>query len=114
MAAGTHNLIIDKGSDFAIQITVKQGGAAMNLYGYSARAQLRTSKSATGSPSATFTCTVLSPNTDGKIHLALPNSQTSNVAPGRYYYDLEIFTANDAAVTRLLQGDVTVTPEVTR
>ena len=114
MAAGNHNIIIDKGSDFAIQLTLEQNGAAVSLSGYSARAQLRTSRTATGNPVANFVCTILSPNTDGKIHVHLPNSNTSNIAPGKYYYDLEIYTPNDAVVTRLLQGDVTVTPEVTR
>jgi hypothetical protein len=114
MAAATYNLIIDKGSDYAVQLTLTQSGVPINLNGYSARAQLRTTKNATGDPIANFTCTVLSPNTDGKIHVQLPNAVTSNVSPGKYHYDLEIYTANDNTVTRLLQGDVTITPEVTR
>lgn len=114
MAAGTHNLIIDKGSDFAFQVNLKQNGVAVDLTNYSARAQMRATRTSTSELVTSFNCTVLSPATDGKINISLPNANTSNVDPGRYYYDLEIYTANDATVTRLLQGDVTITPEVTR
>jgi hypothetical protein len=114
MAAGTHNIIIDKGSDFSMELSLIQSGAPVSLSGYSARAHLRSSKSVSAPLVATFVCTILSPNTDGKIHVHMPNANTSNVTPGRYYYDLEIYTANDATVTRLVQGDVTITPEVTR
>ena len=41
MAAGKYNIRIDQGSDFSIQLTVKESGSAKNLTGYSARAQLR-------------------------------------------------------------------------
>lgn len=114
MAAGTHNIVIDKGSDFAFQVNVKQNGVAVDLTNYSARAQLRATKTSTSALVATFNCSVLSPASNGSINISLPNASTSNVEPGKYYYDLEIYTANNAAVTRLLQGDVTVTPEITR
>jgi hypothetical protein len=114
MAAGTHNLVIDQGSDFTIRLTLSQGGAPINLTNYFARAQLRSSKTAVGTPIASFACTVDTPNTDGKITVSLPNATSKNLTPGKYYYDLEIYTAGDAQVTRMLQGDVTLTPEVTR
>jgi len=40
-------------------------------------------------------------------------SATGAVEEGIYVYDVEI-TASSGAVTRILQGQVTVTPEVTR
>ena len=43
----------------------------------------------------------------------MTNSTTSGIEEGIYVYDLEI-TASSGAVTRILQGQVTVTPEVTR
>ena len=33
---------------------------------------------------------------------------------GAYFYDLEIHTANDAIVKRLIEGTVTINQEVTR
>jgi hypothetical protein len=41
-------------------------------------------------------------------------STSTGLAAGRYVYDLEIHTANNATVKRLIQGSVTINPEVTR
>ena len=46
MAAATYNLVIDQGSDFVIDLVVKQSGSIKDLTNYSARAQLRTKKDA--------------------------------------------------------------------
>ena len=112
MSAGTYNLVIDQGSDFALDLVVKQAGAALNLLNYTGRAQLRTSVSA-GSASATFTVTKTNA-AGGALKMELGASTSSALAAGQYVYDLEIYTSNDAIVKRILQGDVTITPEVTR
>jgi|TARA_R110000787_G_scaffold249934_1_gene355551 hypothetical protein len=112
MSAARYNLVIDQGSDFAVNFTVNDDGSAKNLTGYSARAQMRTTKSAT-SVAATFVCTIPTP-ANGTITLALPNATSTSMAAGNYVYDLEIFTTSNAIVTRLLQGSVTLTQEVTR
>lgn len=113
MSAAVYNLKIDQGSDFVIDLAVKESGSAQDLSGYSARAQLRSSRSAE-SVAASFTCTVLDPPTNGFIKMELTNSVSSALSAGRYYYDLEIFTGSDAIVKRLLQGEVTLSQEVTR
>lgn len=112
MSAARYNLVIDQGSDFAINFTVKEDGSAKNLTGYSARAQMRTSKTAS-SVAATFTCAISTP-ANGTVTMSLPNATSSALTAGTYVYDLEIFTANNATVTRLLQGSVDLTQEVTR
>jgi len=112
MSAARYNLVIDQGSDFAINFTVKEDGSVKNLTGYSARAQMRTSKAST-SIAATFTCNIASP-TNGTVTMSLPNSTSSGLTAGTFVYDLEIFTANNASVTRLIQGSVDLTQEVTR
>ena len=112
MSAARYDLVIDQGSDFAIEFTVAEAGTAKNLSGYSARAQLRATKSSS-SVSATFTCSIPTP-TNGKITMTLPNGTSAALTAGRFFYDLEIFTANDTLVNRLLFGEVTVTQEVTR
>ncbi len=112
MSAARYNLVIDQGSDFAINFTVKEDGSAKDLTGYSARAQMRTSKTST-SIAATFTCSI--PNaSSGTVTMSLANAVSSAVTAGTYVYDLEIFTANNTSVTRLLQGSVDLTQEVTR
>jgi len=112
MSAGTYNLIIDQGSDFALDLVIKQSGTALNLANYSGRAQLRTTHSAS-SASATFTVTITNAS-EGALKMQLPGNTSKLLAAGQYVYDLEIFTANDSIVKRIIQGDVTLTPEVTR
>ena len=112
MSAGTYNLVIDQGSSFALDLIIKQSGSALNLTNYTGRAQLRTTVTAS-SVSATFTVTKTNA-AEGALKMELAATTSANLAAGQYVYDLEIFTANDAVVKRILQGDVTLTPEVTR
>ena len=112
MTAAAYNLKIDQGSDFALDLVVKEDNAIKNLTGYSARAQMRNTKGASA-VAATFTCTV--PNASaGEVKMQLTNSASSAISAGKYYYDLEIFTASDVRVSRLMEGTVILTPEVTR
>ena len=46
--------------------------------------------------------------------MQLPAATSSGISAGQYVYDLEIYTANDSIVKRIMQGDATITPEVTR
>jgi len=112
MTAARYDLVIDQGSDFAIEFTVNESGSAKNLTGYTARAQLRPTKSSS-TLTATFTCSIPTP-TNGKISMILSNATTTGLAAGRFFYDLEIFTSGNSAVTRLLHGEVEITQEVTR
>lgn len=112
MTAAVYNLVIDQGSDFGVQLALTEDGSVKDLTGYSARAQLR-SKKASVDKAADFTCTVTNP-TGGLVTMSLGNTITSSLAAGIYYYDLELFTASDAIVTRLIEGQATITQEVTR
>ena|SRR6056300_637961 len=112
MAAGVYNIVIEQGATFVLNVTIKEDGEPKNISGYSARAQMRPTRTST-TLTATFTCTISTPST-GAILMELDPSTTAAIADGRYYYDLEIYTSGDAIVSRLLQGEVTVSPEVTR
>ena len=109
MAAGKYNITIDQGSDFSIQLTVKESGSAKNLPGYNARAQLRPTQTSS-TLSATFTCAITNASS-GILTMSLPYSTTANLAGGKYTYDLEIYTGS--AVQRLIQGQATVRANVT-
>ena len=85
-------------------------GVVKNLTGYSARAQMRATKSATA-VAATFTCTVTNA-AGGVLTMAMAYGTTAAVSPGKYYYDLEVYTGS--VVQRLIQGNATVRAEVTR
>ena len=112
MAAGKYDIVIDQGSDFAIEIQVQQDGANTPLSTHSARAQLRPTPTST-TKTADFTCNITNAS-QGKIKMSLSNSTTASIANGKYYYDLELVNTSQSTVTRLLEGVARVTPEVTR
>jgi hypothetical protein len=112
MTAAVYNLVIDQGSDFAVQLALAEDGSVKDLTGYSARAQLRLKKTSV-EKAADFTCIVTNPS-GGVVSMQLNNTITASLAAGIYYYDLELFTAGDTIVTRLLEGQATITQEVTR
>jgi hypothetical protein len=111
MAAGTYDIVIDQGSDFALKLDLSNADGAISLAGYSARAQMRPTPTS-DTLSATFTCTILDA-ASGSMRIALTNGTTAGLTPGKYYYDVEIVSGG-GAVTRLIQGIARVTPEVTR
>jgi hypothetical protein len=112
MSAARYNLVIDQGSDFGLSFTISEDGSAKNLTGYSARSQMRPSKNS-ATLSAAFVCAIPNPE-DGVINMSLANATSSAMAAGTFVWDLEIFTASDVIVTRLLQGSVNLNREVTR
>ena len=111
MSAGTYNFILEQGAPFNRILTVQEAGSAMNLTGYSAASKFRLTHDSS-TVVGTFTCTI-SDAANGKITMAMTNSTTAAIEEGIYVYDLEI-TSGAGTVTRLMQGTVTVNPEVTR
>ena len=111
MAAGTYNFIVEQGATFTRQLTVKENNSVMDLTGYSVASKMRSTHD-TSTVAGTFTCTV-SNASGGIITVAMTSSVTADIEEGIYVYDLEI-TSGAGIVTRLLQGEVTVNPEVTR
>ncbi len=111
MSAGTYNFIIDQGATFTRQLTVKDNDSAMDLTGYSVASKMRSTHDSS-TVVGTFTCTI-SDAANGKITMQMTNSTTAAIEEGMYVYDLEI-TASSGTVTRIMEGRVTVNPEVTR
>ena len=107
------NIVIDQGTTFSTSVTVSAAnGSVLSLAGYSAAAQLRKSYSATNS--TPFDVTIAANSQTGVLTLAMPANTTQSLTAGRYVYDLEIYTAGNTSVTRVVEGIVTVTPGVTR
>ena len=107
------NLIIDQGSDFSSTITLEDNvGNAIDLTNYTIRGQVR--RTYTSSVSYPFTCTKLTSQGPGKIKIQLSPTQTGTMKPGRYVYDVEIVHTTGTPVVRVVEGQVTVTPRVTR
>lgn len=103
------NIVIDQGATFSTDLTLTdENGDALNLVGYTANSQLR--KWYTSSNSVAFST---SANTDtGVVTLSLTANQTAALTAGRYVYDVEI--SDGTTISRIVEGIVTVTPNVTR
>ena len=105
------NLFIDQGTDFSITVDVTDAaGTALNLSGYSAAAQIRKTY-ASSAISATFTTSIAAAT--GQVTLSLTDTETTNLEAGRYVYDLNI-NSSSGQKTRVVEGQATVTPGVTR
>lgn len=104
------NIIIDQGTTFSTDIYLTDdNGDAIDLTGYTGASKMR--KHYTSSNSQSFTVALNSSN--GYVTLSLSSTQTSNLTPGRYVYDVEVVSSSNV-VSRIVEGIVTVTPEVTR
>lgn len=112
------DITIDQGADQTIRLElVDTSGAKKDLTGYSSAAQIRKTYSSSDSDAVTFASAIPSPATDGILNLTLTNSQTGAMKAGRYVYDVEISFEDSSAntiVERILEGQITVSPSVTR
>lgn len=110
--ATTANLFVDSGSDYSNIITIASStGSPLNLASYTVKSQMR--KSYGSSTAYDFTATVYDAAT-GKIRLQITAANTSLIPAGRYLYDIEITNTSTDAKTRVLEGIVIVTPEITK
>jgi DUF4097 and DUF4098 domain-containing protein YvlB len=104
------NIQIDQGTTYSTNIDVTDdNGDPVDLTGYSGAAQLR--KHYTSTNAHSFTVAIA--NASGVVTLSMTANVTANIAAGRYVYDCEL-TDGDGTVSRLIEGIVTVTPQVTR
>lgn len=106
------NIVIDQGATFSLDVEVVDANKnPVNLTGYTFRASMR--KTYYSLTAVNFTITPAPDLTTGIFTLDLTATQTSAIKAGRYVYDIEI-EDEDGVVTRVFDGIVTVTPEVTR
>ena len=112
--AATANLRIEQGATFSSDVTVKDtNGSAFDLTGYTAAAKMALGYASTRTRT-TISASIASDATTGVITLTLTADQTSNLdAPARYVYDVEITKTSDSTVTRVIEGIITVSPNVT-
>ena len=105
------NLFIDQGSDFNFTLDLSTTVGLLDLTNYTARGQIR--KSYTSSTSVDFDISINVSNSE--LTCSLTSAQTSLLKYGRYVYDIEILSSDDpAVVTRVVEGQVDVTPRVTQ
>jgi len=115
--ANTYTLTVNQGETLSLVATWKDStGTPVNLNGYTAAATLRETYSSSGTVLylATTNSGIALGGTAGTITLTAAATATRALtAPQSGVYDLEL-TSGGGVVTRLLEGQFNVTPEVTR
>jgi len=110
--AAIANLTIDQGTTFSSDVTVKDSnGNAFDLTGYTAEAKMAKGYSSTRTRT-TMTTTIAADATTGVVTLSLTATETAGLDAERYVYDLEITQTSSSNVTRVIEGIITVRPQV--
>ena len=112
MAAGKHDITLDQGATYNMQIRVEENGVPVDLSNYTFASQIRKSHYSTD-VAAHFT-TQLVNGPLGSFNISLTDTETSALDSAyTHVYDVEM-TANTGVVTRVIEGTVTISPEVTQ
>jgi hypothetical protein len=116
MIPGKLNLLCPQGSTFTRNLIYKLDETPINLTGYNARLQVRefsySPEFVLGFDSSESLDNIYTGGSSGTIDIYIQPELTKGLVPGKYVYDLEIYTSSN--VYRILQGNFTVTAEVTR
>jgi hypothetical protein len=109
--AAKADIVIDQGTTFITSLNLtNDAGDVLNLSGFTAEGQVR--RWYTSSTAIDFNIAIPEP-TNGIITLSLTANQTLGMTYGRYVYDV-ITIDSQNNITRIVEGMLTVTPEVTR
>ncbi len=112
--ADTYDITIDAGSTCQLSVAWKdESNVAINLTGYSARMHVRREIGDTDTVLELSSGSGLTlGGSAGTVAVEIAAADTVDLS-GVYVYDLEV-ESGDGVVTRLIQGSITVVPEVTR
>ena len=103
------NLDVDQGATFYYSVNLLDtGGLPFNLTGYTGNAQLRTSFTSSNFTTMNVAVTAAT----GLVELTMNATTTAALSSNRYLYDVELNSSG--TVTRIMEGTVTVKPNVTR
>lgn len=113
MPAGYQELYIEQGTTFTTQITLDDNmGGPFDLTNYTVASQARKSYYSANA-SIVFNASVFDAN-NGIIQLSADAATTANVTPGKLVYDVMVTDTVSGNVTRVLEGQIFVSPSVTR
>lgn len=100
---------MDQGAEFGVEYTIKDAnGDVIDLSSFSGESQMR--ENYPSNTSYDFTVNLFS---NGILSISMNSATTANIEAGKYVYDVEI-TSSSNEVFRVVEGQVTVTPNVTR
>lgn len=105
-------LTVDQGTTFESTIDlVNDDGSPVNIASYLFSGQIRKSYYSS-STTAEFSIQIVDA-ANGEANIILTSETTASIKPGRYVYDIKM-TDTQNTVTRIVEGILTVTPQVTR
>jgi hypothetical protein len=105
------DIFIDQGTSYASTIDVfDPNGLPLNLTDYNARGQIR--KTYASANAIDFTTNINQP-TVGKVNISLTATQTRNMKPGRYVYNVEVYNSS-GYVVRISEGQIEINPTTIR
>lgn len=114
--AQTYDITIDQGATFSFAFTWKDAnGDRVDLTGYSAKMQIREyySSSTPVLELSTTDGSITLGGTSGVVTVTASDEATRDIAIDSGVYDIELYSPL-GTTKRLIQGKVTISPEVTR
>jgi len=110
--AAKANIYVDQGTTFTTYLNVSgTNEAPIDLTGYTFLGQIR--KWYTSSSAVNFNINTVNGPSNGVIEISLDANTTTTLDYGRYVYDVKM-TDTGGNVTRIVEGILTVNPEVAK
>lgn len=105
-------LTLDQGTTFETTLDLAaDDGTPINLTNYAFQAQIR--KSYYSANATANITTTIADAVNGKLRLSMTSANTANVKAGRYLYDVKM-TTSSGVTSRIIEGIITVTPQVSK
>lgn len=107
-----NNFVIQKGATWNKVVYWKDStGTPIDITGYTAKFQIASTYDAVSAALELTTASGITiTGAQGKIELLATATQTGALTAGSYHYELELI--NGSVVTRIMEGDLTVSPQV--
>lgn len=105
-------LFCDQGSTFTYTLDIaNDDGSKINIAGYSFSSSIR--KSYYSSTVAANLAVTIGDAANGNVSLSMNSATTANIKAGRYLYDVRMVDTSNV-VTRVIEGIITIYPQVTK
>jgi len=114
--AGQYDFSVERNTHFSFSVVWKDStGAIVNLTGYTAELQIRSSATSSTVVQSLTTANgkLVITGAQGKVTISMTPAETQALTLRRYVYDLRVVSGTGTA-TRLIEGSIQVSPEVTR
>jgi hypothetical protein len=106
------DLTIDQGTDFETSLDlIADDGTPIDITGYQFYSQIK--KSYYSSNVAANLVVIVTDAINGNTLISIDAANSANIFPGRYVYDVKMIDSTNT-VSRVVEGIVTITPQVTQ